>query len=426
MKQGTDIFVITALVTTPMGFMIVPNTGAESGLNVPQLVELAIESNPQIHSMRAQWEAANHQILQNYAPADPIFTFSNIDASHGLFDHAATHSHSLTESFQFPGKAVLQADQAKRTANIARFAYEAAIRDLRAAVETAYYQLLLDDELIDLSGQNIENLRQVLKVTEIAYSAGQATQTDFITGEVNLAQAQLQQRQYTINRANDETRLNQLLYRDPDNPLNLDRTLRLDRLTLRLQTAVDMAFRVRQEILAAALAERNQNTALELARFEYIPDYQVGYSFDQFLQSGAQPLNNVTHGSTLSIGFNAPIFFWIHQSEDVKAAQYALEAARSNLKLIRSQTASAVTQLYRSAEFAYESAQLYKESLIPLANQDFRVALVAYQSGKIDFLALSVALQASYATRTSYLQSANQFLAGRVVLEQTMGGPLPR
>ena len=55
--------------------------------------------------------------------------------------------------------------------------------------------------------------------------------------------------------------------------------MRLDRLKLQLQTAVDMAFHARQEILEAALAERNQNTALELARFEYIPDYQVGYSY---------------------------------------------------------------------------------------------------------------------------------------------------
>jgi outer membrane protein TolC len=399
---------------------------AETGLNASELVELALEANPQIQSMRAQWEVAQHQILQNYAPADPIFSFNNVDASHGLLNHASAHSHSLTENFQFPGKAELQADQAKKTANIARFAYEAAIRDLRAGVETAYYQVLLDQALIDVNGENIENLNQVLKVTQIAYSTGQASQTDFITAEVNLAQAQLQQRQYRVNKANDETSLNLLLYRDPDNPLNLDRTMQIDRLELRLQTAVDMASRARQEILQAALAERNQNTALELARFEYIPDYQVGYSYDQFLQAGAQPLNNVTHGNTLSFGFNVPVFFWIHQSEDVKAAHYALEAARSNLKSVRSQTASAVTQIYRSAQFAYESAQLYKESLIPLANQDFQVALTAYQSRKIDFLTLSVALQASYSTRAAYLQNANQFLAGQVALEQAIGAPLPK
>jgi len=85
-----------------------------------------------------------------------------------------------------------------------------------------------------------------------------------------------------------------------------------------------------------------------------------------------------------------------------------------------------VTQLFRSAQFAYESAQLYKESLIPLANHDFRVALIAYQSQKIDFLTLSAALQASYATQIGYLQSSNQFLAGEVALEQAVGTPLPR
>ncbi len=411
-------------MTMALGLAIALPVHAE-GLTASQLVELAMESNPQIHSMRAQWEAANHQILQNYAPADPIYTFANIDASHGLFNHAAAHSNSLTGNFQFPGKAVLQADQAQRTANIARFAYEAAIRDLRAGVETSYYQVLLDDALIDIAGNNIENLHQVLKVTQIAYSTGQAAQTDFITAEVNLAQAQLQLRQYRVNKANDETVLNQLLYRDPDNPIKLDHTMRLDRLGLQLQSAVDMAFHARQEILEAALAERNQNTALELARFEYIPDYQVGYSFDQFLQSGAQPLNNVTRGSTLSFRFTVPKFFSINQNEDVQSAQHALEAARSNLKLIRSQTASAVTQVYRSAQFAYESAQLYQESLIPLANQNFQVALIAYQSRKIDFLTLAAALQSSYGTRAAFLQNANQFLAGQVALEQAIGAPLP-
>jgi outer membrane protein TolC len=202
--------------------------------------------------------------------------------------------------------------------------------------------------------------------------------------------------------------------------------MRLDRLTLPLHTAVDMASRTRQEILESALTERNQNTALELARFEYIPDYQVAYSFDQFLQSGAQPLNNVTHGNSLSIGFNVPIFFWIHQREDVKAAEFSLDAARSNLQLIRSQTAASVMQLFRSTQFAFESAQLYQGSLIPLANQDFQVDLTAYQSGKIDFLTLSTALQASYTAHIGYLQSANQFLAGRVALEQAIGAPLPQ
>jgi cobalt-zinc-cadmium efflux system outer membrane protein len=426
MQKSKKTKLRVALTTVAMGFLIAANARADSGLSANQLVELALEASPQIHSMHAQWQAAEHQIQQNYAPADPTFNFSNVDASHGLIGNPASHSLVLNESFQFPGKALLQADEARGTATIARFAYHAAIRDLRAAVETAYYQVLLDQALMDVNGQNIENLHQVLKVSEIAYSTGQAAQSDFIAAEVNLAQAQLQQRQYETSFANDETNLNQLLYRDPGNPLNLDRTMRLDRLALRLQTAVDMAFHARQEILEAALSERNQNTALELAKMEYLPDYQVGYEYDFFIEPGSKPLPNVSRANTISFGFNLPVFFWIHQREDVTSAKYSLEAARSNLKLIRSQTEAAVTQLYRTAQLAYESAQLYRGSLIPLANQEFQVALTAYQSQKIDFLSLSAALQASYTTRASYLQSANQFLAGKVALEQAIGAPLPQ
>jgi len=392
---------------------------AEAGLNAGELGEVAIESNPQIHSMRAQWEAAEHQILQNYAPADPTFTYSNVYSSKDF--NAAYHAHAFSESFQFPGEAFLQADESRRTAEIARLTYDAAVRDLRAGVETAYYQVLLDEGLITVNGENIGNLKQVVNVTQAQYTGGQAQQSDLIGAELALEQAQLQQRQYQTNRLNDRAGLNQLLYRKPAAPLDLDQTIELKPLEIRLDKAVETATHARQEILEAALTEKNSTTALTLAEMEYLPNYTVGYEFDYFLQSGARPLPNVTQGNTFSIGFNMPVFFWIHQREDVRAAQHSLEAARYSMNSVLSQTEATVTQLYQSAQFAYESAQVYKGRLIPLADQDFKVALVAYQSGKVDFLTLSSALQSDYASRLTYLQNANSFFAGEVAVEQAMG-----
>ena len=219
--------------------------------------------------------------------------------------------------------------------------------------------------------------------------------------------------------------LNQLLDRRPASPLNLDRKIQLKRLEFPLDKAVDAATHARQEILEAALAEKNSTTALKLAEMEYLPDYTVGYEFDYILQPGAQPLPTVTQGNTFSIGFNLPIFFWIHQREDVHSAQHSLQAARYSMNSVLSQTEATVTQLYQSAQFAYESAQEYSGSLIPLADKNFKVSLVAYQAGKVDFLTLSSALQSAYAARITYLQNANQFLAGKVALEQAMGTPLP-
>src|SRR3984893_10780953 len=393
-------------------------------LTVEQLVEVAIEVNPQVRATKELWDAAQHQILQNYAPADPTFTYGNLESSKDF--NAAVHAHSFSESFQFPGKALLQADEAKSTAAIAGLAYEAAMRDLRAHVETAYYQVLLDEALIGINAENIANLKQVVHVTQIQYTAEQATQADLIGADFALAQAQLQQRQYQTNRANDRVGLNQLLDRRPASPLNLDEKIRLKRLGRPRDKPGDTATHARQEILEAALAEKNSTTALKLAEMEYLPDYTVGYEFDYILQPGAQPLPTVTQGNTFSIGLNIPIFFWIHQREDVHSAQHLLQAARYSMKSVLSQTEGTVTQLYQSAQFAYESAQQYSGTLIPLADRNFKVSLVAYEAGKVDFLTLSSALQSAYAARVTYLQNANQFLAGEVALEQAMGTPLPR
>jgi cobalt-zinc-cadmium efflux system outer membrane protein len=438
MQRGRNTIVLAALVIGAMGFSMVSRVRAETGLNANQLVEIAIESNPQVKAARARWDAAQHQILQNYAPADPQFTYSNVDARK-LIGDAAIHSHIFTENFQFPGKALLQADQAKRTALIARLAYDAVIRDLRAAVETSYYQVLLDESLARVNRNNIAALKQVLQVTQVAYSANQVTQADFISSEFDLAQAEQQQHQYETSRANDLVVLNQLMHRAPDAPLELDHSMRLEPVKLPINTLVDMATRIRQEILQTALTERNANTALELAKMEYLPDFTVGYTFDYYLISSFAPagreivtpppqssLLTNTQNHSLSIGFNLPVFFWIKQREDVKSAESSLKAARDDLSSIRSQTEASVTELFRSAQLAYETSQLYSKSLIPLAQQDFRVSLTAYQSNKLNFVELSGALQRSYAANVNYLQAANQFIAGRVALEQAVGAPLPQ
>ncbi len=422
MQSGEKLQVDFIAVLSAVALLIaavMPARAAEVGLNAGELVEVAIEANPQIRSMREQWRAAQHQILQTYAPADPVFTYSNVDSSKDF--NAATHAHAFSENFQFPGEAFLQADESRRTAEIARLTYDAAVRDLRAGVETAYYQVLLDEGLITVNSENIGNLKQVVNVTQTQYTGGQAQQSDLIGAELALEQAQLQQRQYQTNHLNDRAGLNQLLYRKPGALLDLDQRIELKPLEIRLDRAVETATHARQEILEAALTEKNSTTAVTLAEMEYLPNYTLGYEFDYILQAGAQPLPNVTQGSTWTIGFNVPIFFWIHQREDVFSAQHSLEAARYSMNSVLSQTEATVTQLYQSAQFAYESAQVYRGELIPLADKEFKVALVAYQSGKVDFLTLSSALQSDYASRLTYLQNANSFFAGEVAVEQAMG-----
>ena len=203
--------------------------------------------------------------------------------------------------------------------------------------------------------------------------------------------------------------------------MDLDQKIVLKPLEIPLDKAVDIATHTRQEILEAALTEKNSTTALTLARDGISAELYGRIRVRLHPATRRAAASHGDQGITFAIGFNVPIFFWIHQREDVHSAQHSLQAARYSMNSVLSQTETTVTQLYQSAQFAYESAQQYEGSLIPLADKDFKVSLVAYQAGKVDFLTLSSALQSAYAARITYLQNANQFFAGEVALEQAMG-----
>ena len=412
------------LAIATVGFVASNARAADTPLSEAQLVEIAIEANPAVKSARYRWDAAVHSIKQTVAPNDPIFTYTNSDSVKNPVGRAALREFNFTETFQFPGKALYQRDQAVRNADIAHLMLAATVRDVRAATETAYFQLVLDGSLSEVNAENVQNLDQVVRVTETAYSASTVPQTDVISSEFDLAAARQLQRQYLTAVANDETALNLQLYRPVGEPLSVDRTLKLEALTFPLDALIDRAYAARQEILEAALAERNANTALYLAKMEYLPDFSVGVQYDDYLVPSFAPKLSHPRDWVGIIGFNLPVFFWLKQNEDVVRAKASLQAARSDEALIKIQTAAAVARLFRNAQFGYETAILYRDSLIPLALQNLRVALTAYQGGKIDFVTLSTAVQRLYVARVSYLQAANQFLAGEVSLEQAIGAPL--
>jgi outer membrane protein TolC len=158
---------------------------------------------------------------------------------------------------------------------------------------------------------------------------------------------------------------------------------------------------------------------------EYLPDFTFGYTFDHYLVPSFGPSPGATQDHTLQIGFNMPIFFWWKQKEDVTRAGFDLEAIQNDTRSIKSQTEATVTGLYLQARLAAKTAVLYRDYLIPLARRGFEVALVAYQSGKIGFVDISTTQQRVYDSQVAYLQAANQSLAQRVALEQTVGAALP-
>jgi cobalt-zinc-cadmium efflux system outer membrane protein len=417
---------VTGLFLTLIGLLVLSALAQEpSRQTLDELIAVATQANPHVRAAKERWSSASQQILQTYAPVDPIFSYSNVDSPDFPLYKSSLHTIQVEQALQFPGKALFQADLAKRNADIARLAYESTIRDVKAQVEIAYYQFALDTALGGATQEQTRLLSQVVKVTEVGYQGSKNTQADVIAAQLSYITALQQLDVYRTNVENDRTQLNMLLYRRPDEPLLVDDKLNEKPLILPLDDLISRAAQTRQEILQAALTERNSNTATTLAKMEYLPDYSITYYFDDYLLTSGAPAANRPEDHSLVVGFNVPIYFWWHQREDVQKSLHDLTAARHDLSSIKNQTAAAVTTLYRTALVDYRQAEQYRDSLIPTARMGFQVALIAYENGKIDFSGMQNAYQQLYAAQVTYLQFENQYLAQRVALEQTVGSPLP-
>jgi cobalt-zinc-cadmium efflux system outer membrane protein len=412
--------VLTAVL---IALICVPIVASAEVMSLDQAVTEARRINPQVRGARFRWESAKHQIIQNYTPADPQVTFTDSDSWRGFLAGSGLHNMTTTQSLQFPGKGLLQGRTAERTAEISRLTYMAAVRDVTAQTKIVYFQNQLDLALNDLIIENVTNLERVLKVTLIAYTASLATQGDYINAKFALEADRELSRQQAVTIANDKTAFNILLDRRPDEPLQVDPKFDLAAFEATLDQVIERAVSSRQEILQAALTEKNQDTAVTLAHLEYAPDYTVGFGFDHYLIASFAPTPAHTEDWNFQIGFNLPIFFWA-KNEDIARSRHDLDAAKEDLESIRNQTAGQVTTLYRQILRSRETALLYRNTLIPLAHQAFEVMLVAYQSGKTDFTTLISTFRQESGARSTYLQAVNQLLAQKVALEQTAGGTL--
>lgn len=403
-----------------------------AALTIDDAVHETVSRNAAVRAAQAQYQAATHQIDQAYTPADPQLSIQKSQTPNAL-THAQTQSVGISESFQFPGKGLLQGSEARRTAEISRLTYMAAVRDATAQARTAYYQTVLDSASVTINRENAAAVAQVLEVARIAYTANQGAQTDLISAQFALSQASQAVLTSEVAEANDEVALNAVMLRRPGTPLLLASGMDLAPLAFSPDEASRRALAARQELLEAALSEKNANTALKLAWMELLPDYNVSWTRNLYPSgsiNSVQPINpkdqtgEAWHDFSGGITFNVPIFAWFHQKEDIRAASALLDSARAGREGVEIQTLSSVAQLYRSTQLAYQAALLYRDVLSPLAAQNLRVGLISYQNKKIDFTTLANILQSLYSARVTYLTSANQFLAGRVALEQAMGGPL--
>jgi outer membrane protein TolC len=382
-----------------------------------ELVKEALASNPGVQAALRRVESHRLRIPQAKALPDPVLSVGWMGdiKPFGVQrpDPSSFRSLSATQQIPFPGKLKLRGEIADREAEALWWDYEAKRRAVVAEVKTAYYDYFASHKAIEITRKSEDLLEKLVSIADTRYRVGEGIQQDVLRSQVELSR--LRQRLTLLEQEfrTARVRLNTLMARDPEAVLGDPGAVAMSEITYALPTLYQLAgdndTGLQRE---QRLIERSQ-VAVDLARKEYLPDFGVGYMYQN------RPLLPEMHGFTFSL--NIPIFYKSKQRQGVAEGVRALEAARRSREDRETQLSFEVKQHYLAAKASEELARLYSRAIVPQSSLALESALAAYEVGNVDFLTVLDSFRTVLDYEISYYRELANYQIALARLEPLVG-----
>jgi cobalt-zinc-cadmium efflux system outer membrane protein len=176
-----------------------------------------------------------------------------------------------------------------------------------------------------------------------------------------------------------------------------------------------MALARQPELHTPRLQRERAEAALAAARSEYKPDFTVG--------GGYMLMPGEVGAWTATVGMTWPGAPWSRGRLDARVAEATadIEAARAQQHTVENGIRLAVHEAYVRATAAGQRAALLRSSIMPQSEQTLEVSRAAYQTDRVDFLALIDNQRVLLDVQHSYYRALSDFEQALADLERAVG-----
>lgn len=357
---------------------------AEWRARLAEAIRRATAQNPRVREAEARVEAARRRVPQATVLPDPEVELGlkDVPVRNPSLSRDDFTMEMVTGRQRLPGRGKRSAQLAVAQSGVEGAAAMRSREVVEIAADTtdAFFQLAATDRGLDILEESRQRLADAAAAATELYRVGKAGQSDVLQASLEKTSLEEQLSSLRAERRAQAAWFNALQGLPagapvpPIGPVAPDFSVPIAELVRRASE--------RSPAVAAAAAEiHREEQELKLARLESRPDWMLmGYygrreRFDDFVG--------------LSAAINLP---WAHRRRlserraekeaDLAAARAAVEAARNRLQ-------GEIEMAYADLQKNLEQARLYRDSILPQAEINYRAAREAYAVGKIDFLTLA-------------------------------------
>lgn len=399
-------------------------------LKIRWVIDEALRMNPGLQSAKLGWDASTEKVLQEKALDDPVMGFTYFGEQVQTRVGEKQAGVSASQKIPFYGKLRLKGEVAESEAKVSGGRYRTLEREVIAKAKSAFYELFWTHKSINIDEENKGLLQRFVKIAEVKYATAKATQQDVLKAQVELSR--IVNELITLEQLKETAvaRINTLLNRHPDAPLGTPEEIDITELTVSLKELYEKAKEISPELNILKYKIERDKAAYKLAKKQYYPDFTFGlnYTFINDLPSSvmSSPIGESRDSYTGTLSMNIPIFQKRKYDAGVREASARLKSSKKAYKNMENMTLFGVKDFHFKVQTAERLVSLYRDSIIPQAEQSLKAAEIGYQAGQVDFLNLIDSQRVLLDFNLAFYRAVADFGINIAELERVVGVELSK
>jgi outer membrane protein TolC len=389
-------------------------------LTLSAAIAQALANNPEIEVARKKTEVARAKAGQAGYLEDPE---ANLEAWGIPLNRPSSLRSAnpivigVRQKLPFFGKRDLQSQVAEHEVAMAEEELRAKQIEIASRVRTAYADVFIASRSVGINNELLRLMRDITTTAESLYRAGKVPQQDVF--KALLEQTDLLNRITSADRdlTAAQAKLTTLLdyaisttvETEEPNPRSLPIEMSdLEKIAVEERPDIQgVEADIRRSEAAIALAERNGK----------YPDFMVG------LQYWVAPDQSPKHMYTPMVSITVPFAPWTHGKHEYEIAEATAEKqmAQANLRAAKAMARSEIKQNWAKLQAAQKSISIYRDGLLPQAEQSFQSILGGYQTGGVSFAMLLDSQKTIRDVRLGYYKALVEYEQALADLERALG-----
>jgi outer membrane protein TolC len=390
-------------------------------LNVDQLIDEALQNNPEILAAKKRSEVFKEKIPQAFALEDPMLGFGiiNLPTNFRFRDEDMTMKEiSISQKLPFPGKRPLMREMAEKEAEAVFNEIQGKVHQIIKDVKTAYYDLSHIHRTTEVTQRNKNILENFVKIAETRYAVGEGIQQDVLKAHLEVSKMvdeliMLEQKKRALG-----AKLNALLNRPPETQVGIPEEVIFREFPFTIEELQKMASEMNPTLKVMKKMIESKEKAYALAKREYYPDFNFRFAYGQ-RDNGLEMKRRDTLTGMMEI--NIPIFYKSKQDRKVAEIKADTQAIEAQYQAMKNEILFMITDMGSMIQRGERQLELYKTGIIPQASLQINSAMSAYRVGKADFMTLLDGQMTLFKYELEYHQALTEYEKSVVSLESATG-----